>query len=85
LVLLVTKENRVQRECLDHEVSPENLVNQERQVLKETRDLPAHLVQMVILVILDHLDLQDLKDLLDQTEILYVGSSAHTCTCVVIV
>ena len=71
--LLVIKENRVQRESLDHEVYLENLVKQERQALKETRDLPAHLDQMVCLVILDHLDLPDLKALSDPEEILYVG------------
>ena len=65
MVVLVLKESRAQRESLDHEVSPVNLVNQERRVLKETRDLPGHLDQLVCPVILDNLDLQDLKALSD--------------------
>ena len=59
--MLVMKETRVQREVVDHEVPPENPVNQVRQALKETRDLPAHLDQMVSPAILGNLDLQDLK------------------------
>ena len=65
LDLLAFKENKVQRENSDHVVSLENLVNRDHQVLKEIRDLPAHLDQLDCPVHLDHPDLLVPKDLLD--------------------